>query len=184
MQSADLTAAQTELLAAWEEHTRCEFEAHDVEGTMATMTEGAHIINVPTLTGGVGLSEVRDFYTHYFIPQLPPDTETELVSRTVGSSQIVDELIFKFTHSISMAWMLPGIAPTHKHVAIPLVVIIGFKKSKVISEHIYWDQASVLKQLGLLTESSLPIAGGDSAEKIINPQGIASNQLIQRLHER
>lgn len=177
--NASLTSAQQKLLLSWEEHTRCEFETHDVEGTMATMANDAHLINVPVMTGGVGLAEIREFYGQYFIPQLPADTETTLISRTIGNTQIVDELIFKFTHNIKMDWMLPGVAPTNKRVEIALVVIIAFNDDKVAHEHIYWDQASVLAQIGLIDIKSLPITGIESAEKIANPQSHASNKLIK-----
>src|SRR3990167_6028325 len=108
------------------------------------------------------------------------DTETILISRTIGETQIVDELIFKFTHDIVMDWMLPGIAPTGKKVAIALVAIVGFQSGKVSHEHIYWDQASVLVQLGLIDAKKLPVVGVEGAEKIKNPNKHASNQLINR----
>lgn len=177
-----LTPAQQEMVAIWEEHTRCEFESRSVEGTMRTMAEGAHVNHVPVLTGGVGLDEVKDFYETQFIPQMPPGTETVPVSRTVRNDQIVDEIIFKFTHSIAMDWMLPGIAPTNKAVEIPLVVIIGFRDGKVAHEHIYWDQASVLVQLGLLDAQSLPVAGRETAHKILDPASEPSNTIIARAH--
>lgn len=176
-----MTPAQQKLLAAWEEHTRCEFEAQDVDGTMATMAdlhENVHLTNIATLAGGVGHDEVRHFYTNYFIPCLPPDTETQLISRTIGDTQIVDELIFKFTHTISMPWMLPGVAPTNKRVEVPLVVIIGFKDDKVAHEHIYWDQASVLVQVGLLDPKKLPVVGAESARKLAAPNACPSNKLL------
>lgn len=174
-----MTEHQAELLAGWEEHMRAEFEAHDVDATMKTMNTDPHLINIPTLTGGVGIEEVRFFYTNYFVTQLPDDTETELVSRTIGDTQIVDELVFKFTHSISMPWILPNIEPTHKRVEIPLVVIIGFDGTQVCHEHIFWDQASVLVQVGLLEKGNLPINGIEAAQKLLNPNALPSNQLVK-----
>ena len=156
-----------------------EFATKDVDATMATMIDGAHVNHVPTMTGGTGLAAVREFYTRHFIPEMPADTETQLVSRTVGASQVVDELIFKFTHTCKMDWILPGIAPTGKRVEVGLVAIVGIKDGKVVKEHIYWDQASVLVQLGLLDASKLPIAGIETANKILNPD-LPSNTLIHR----
>ena len=176
----ELTPAQQEMVAIWEEHMACEFETQSVENTMRTMVEGAHVNHVPVLTGGVGLAEVKNFYETHFIPQMPPDTDITLVSRTVGNDQIVDEVIFKFTHSIAMDWMLPGITPTNKQVEIPLVAIIGFRDGKVSHEHIYWDQASVLVQLGLLDAGSLPVAGRETAKKILDPTSEPSNRIIAR----
>ncbi len=165
-EAISLTPRQQKLCALWEAHTQAEFVAHSVEETMATMCEGAHLINIPVMTGGVGLTEVREFYAKKFIPNLPEDIETVLISRTIGESQIVDELILKFTHTVSMPWMLPGIAPTGQRVEVPLVVIIGFKSDKVSHEHIYWDQASVLVQTGLLDASKLPVVGIESATHV------------------
>src|SRR5437868_6830601 len=107
--SGSLTPKQQKLLTIWEEHLRCEFVSKDVNGTMETMIEKAHVNHVPTMTGGEGYHEIREFYAQSFISQMPPDTETVLISRTIGENQIVDELIFKFTHSVTMDWMLPGI---------------------------------------------------------------------------
>ena len=161
-----LTPAQQKLCDLWEKHTRHEFVDKSVDATMETMIEGAYVNNVPTMMGGEGLAGVRNFYTHVFIPTLPPDTETVLISRTVGKTQIVDELIFKFTHTIAMEWMLPGVKPTGKPVEVALVVIVGFREGKISHEHIYWDQASILVQLGLLDKMSLPVAGVESARKM------------------
>ena len=173
-----LSPEQQILNDAWEEHLRCEFVSKDVDGTMATMIEGGHVNHVPTMTGGVGLPEIRYFYSHYFIPQMPPDAENQLISRTIGENQIVEELVFKFTHTVPMAWMLPGVEPTGKRVEVPLVVIIGFREGKVQHEHIYWDQASVLLQLGLIESDKLPIVGADSARKVVEPSALPSNSLI------
>ena len=161
-----MNARQKQLLALWNQHTEAEFLRHDVNETMSTMTDNPHVHNVPVVIGGEGEKGVRDFYQHRFIHHLPPDTETELLSRIIGEEHIVDELIFKFTHTIPMPWMLPGIAPTHKRVEIPLVAIIGFKNDKVATEHIYWDQASVLVQIGLLDSRTLPVKGIECAMKL------------------
>jgi carboxymethylenebutenolidase len=177
-----LTPAQQALVKMWEEHTKAEFETKSTEDTLKTMIPGAHVNHVPVLTGGVGLEKVGDFYSRYFIPQMPPDTELTPISRTVGADQIVDEMIFKFTHTIPMAWMLPGIAPTGMKVEIPLVAIIKFQDGKVAHEHIYWDQASVLVQIGLLKSDKLPVAGIESARKVVDPTAVPSNALIERSH--
>jgi len=176
---SDMTPAQTQLLEVWEEHMASEFATQSVDDTMATMIEGAHINHIPTMTGGTGLDEIRDFYGTHFIPRIPPDTETVLVSRTVGVDQIVDEMIFKFTHTIEMDFMLPGIAPTGRAVEVPLVAIVGFREGKVSHEHIYWDQASVLVQIGLIDSDTLPVAGAETAHKVLDPS-LPSNTLITR----
>ena len=150
----------------WEEHTSHEFSTRDTEHTLATMVEDAYVNHVPVMTGGRGKAALREFYSRDFIPCMPPDTTLTPISRTVGADQLVDEMIFSFTHTREMPWMLPGVAPTHKRVEIPLVAIVGFRDGKLAHERIYWDQASVLKQIGLLTGDALPVCGAESAHKV------------------
>jgi carboxymethylenebutenolidase len=176
---ANLTAAQETLQQLWEEHVRHEFATHNTEETLATMVEDAYVNHIPVLTGGVGKDELREFYSKRFIPQMPPDTEMTPVSRTIGNDQLVDEMVFKFTHTSRMDWMLPGIAPTGKRVEVPLVAIVRFREGKLAHEHIYWDQASVLVQLGLLDAVTLPVAGIESARKALN-SSLPSNALMSR----
>ena len=160
-----LTAAQRALCELWEEHLRCEFATQNTEQTLATMTENAYVNHIPVLTGGVGRDQLREFYSQRFIPQMPPDTVTIPVSRTIGTDRLVDEMIFKFTHTVRMDWMLPGVPPTGRRVEVPLVVVVHFREGKLAHEHIYWDQASVLTQIGLLDATRLPVAGVESAER-------------------
>src|SRR6266566_5136079 len=163
--NTNLIPAQERLSQLWEDHVRYEFSTRNTEDTLATMVEDAYVNHIPVLTGGSGRDELREFYSKRFIPQMPPDTEMTPVSRTIGEDQIVDEMIFKFTHTIPMDWMLPGTPPTGKPVEVPLVAIVRFRDGKLAHEHIYWDQASVLVQLGLLNPAALPVAGIESARK-------------------
>jgi carboxymethylenebutenolidase len=156
-----------DLARLWEEHTAHEFSTRDTEATLATMVDDAHVNHVPVMTGGYGKDQLRAFYSRDFIPSMPPDTTLTPISRTVGENQLVDEMIFSFTHTQDMPWMLPGVAPTHKHVEIPLVAIVGFRDGKLAHERIYWDQASVLKQIGLLPGDSLPVYGAETARKVV-----------------
>ena len=159
---------QPDLSRLWEEHTNHEFVTHDTESTLATMVEDAYVNHIPVMTGGFGKSALREFYSRQFIPTMPPDTTLTPVSRTVGENQLVDEMIFSFTHSQEMPWMLPGIAPTNRRVEIPLVAIVRFRDGKLAHEHIYWDQASVLKQIGLLDDAALPVYGVETARKVLD----------------
>ncbi len=157
------------LEAIWAEHIEHEFSTRSTEDTLATMVEDAYVNHIPVLTGGVGKAQLREFYSKHFIPHMPPDTTLTPISRTIGDQQIVDEMIFRFTHTIEMDWMLPGVAPTGKRVEVPLVAIVRLRGDKLAHEHIYWDQASVLVQLGLIDASKLPVAGVESAQKAEDP---------------
>jgi carboxymethylenebutenolidase len=150
----------------WEEHCKQEFATRDVEATLDTMVDDAYVNHIPVLTGGVGKPALRTFYARDFIPSMPPDTALTPLSRTVGQDQLVDEMIFSFTHTQEMPWMLPGVAPTGKRVEIALVAIVKFRGGKLEHEHIYWDQASVLKQIGLLTDETLPVRGVETASRV------------------
>src|SRR5579864_3069331 len=176
---ARLSREQQTLNDLWEEHLRHEFATHDTKATLETMVPDAYVNHIPVLTGGVGKEQLREFYSRHFIPKMPPDTEIVPISRTIGTERLVDEMVFRFTHTIEMDWMLPGIAPTGKRVECPLVVIVHFRDGKLSNEHIYWDQASVLVQLGLLDVAKLPVAGAETAKKLANPS-LPSNRLIER----
>jgi carboxymethylenebutenolidase len=156
-----------DLSELWQEHTAHEFSTKDTEATLATMVEDAYVNHIPVMTGGYGKDQLRAFYSHDFIPRMPPDTTLTPVSRTIGTDQLVDEMIFSFTHSQEMPWMLPGVPPTYKRVEIALVAIVKFRDGKLAHEHIYWDQASVLKQIGLLTDPALPVFGVETARKVL-----------------
>ena len=175
-----LTPAQQLLNELWEEHVRDEFATRDTEATLATMVPDAYVNHVPVMTGGVGREALREFYSRRFIPKMPPDTDIVPVSRTIGTDRLVDEMIFRFTHTVEMEWMLPGVPHTGRRVEIPLVVVIHFRDGKLAHEHIYWDQASVLVQLGLLDAKTLPVAGAESAAKVLDPTR-PSNALMQRV---
>ena len=171
--------AQNDLVALWEAHCRHEFETRDVDATMATMVHAPYVNHIPTMTGGVGHDQLKRFYKYHFIGGNPPDTALTPVSRTVGEDQLVDEMIFSFTHTSEIDWMLPGVAPTGRKVEVPLVAIVKFRDGKVAHEHIYWDQASVLVQIGLLDPAGLPVAGMATAKKVAD-KGLPSNALMKK----
>ena len=158
--------AKPSLEQLWEEHTKHEFATRDTQSTLDTMVDDAYVNHVPVMTGGRGKEALRSFYSRDFIPCMPPDTTLTPVSRTVGEDQLVDEMIFSFTHTQEMPWMLPGIAPTNRRVEIALVAIVRFREGKLKHEHIYWDQASVLKQIGLISDPKLPVFGVETAERV------------------
>lgn len=160
---------QQEMIDLFQKHVNAEL-AGDLETTMATMNDNPHLNHVPTMAGGVGRDGVRAFYRDHLVGKFfPPDMKMTPVSRTVGESQIVEELFISFTHTMAMDWLLPGVAPTGKPVKLAVAVIVGFKDGKISHEHIYWDQASVLAQIGLLDPKGLPVSGADVALKVLDP---------------
>lgn len=166
-----------DLSALWDRHCEYEFGRRDVDATMSTMVAQPYVNHVPTMTGGVGHDDLKRFYKYHFVDSNPPDTRLIPISRTVGSSQVVDEMLFCFTHTCEIDWMLPGVPPTGKAVEIPLVAIIRFRGDKLCHEHIYWDQASVLAQIGAIDPAGLPIAGVETARKLVD-ETLPSNTLM------
>jgi carboxymethylenebutenolidase len=171
-----------DLGALWEKHTMYEFGTRDVAATMKTMVSSPYVNHIPTMTGGVGAAELARFYANHFIPKCPKDTKLVPISRTIGADRLVDEMLFCFTHDIEIDWMLPGTKPTGKYVEVPLVAIVNFRGDKLYHEHIYWDQASVLVQIGLIDPMNLPVAGIATAKKLVD-QTLPSNTLMRSWKE-
>jgi carboxymethylenebutenolidase len=161
-----MTPEQT--AAAWAEHCRCEFELRDVDATLDTMTEDAHLLNIPTGHGGTGQNGVRRFYTDEFIGTFPDDIAVDSLGLTAGDTRIAEEVVMSFTHDREMPWILPGVGPTGRKVVSPMVAVVGFRDGKVRFEHIWWDQAALLAQLGLLDPARLPVVGAEQAPSIAN----------------
>jgi carboxymethylenebutenolidase len=133
-----------------DEHLAAEFAARDIDATIATMTPDPYLNHVPVLTGGVGWTEVYRFYKNHFIPNWPQDTQSRSVARTIGDGRVVDELVVTYTHDREMDAIIPGVAPTGRPVELPHAVVVGFEDGRVAHEHIYWNHASALRQIGLL----------------------------------
>jgi len=171
-----------DLSALWDQHCYQEFAARDVAATMKTMVDNPYVNHIPTMTGGVGAKELARFYQHHFVNGNPADTKLVPISRTVGADRVVDEMLFCFTHDREIDWMLPGVAPTGKYVEVPLVAIVCFRGNKLYHEHIYWDQASVLAQVGLIDKNSLPVAGAEQGTKLLD-ETQPSNTLMKRWAE-
>ena len=173
---------QYDLASLWEKHCEHEFVTRDVEATMKTMVAEPYVNHIPVMTGGVGQQALSRFYKHHFIPKCPEDTKLVPISRTIGPDRLVDEMLFCFTHSLEIDWMLPGIPATGRYVEVPLVAIVNFRGDKLYHEHIYWDQASVLVQIGLLDPNGLPVTGAAQAKKLLD-ETLPSNTLMKRWAE-
>jgi carboxymethylenebutenolidase len=164
-----MSPTQQAMLDTFQQHMTAELTG-DLEATMDTMTDNPHLNHVPVMTGGVGREGVRQFYRNHLVGKFfPPDVEIVTVSRTISADQLVDEIVLKFTHTMPIDWLLPGVPPTGKPVEIAGVVIVKFEDGKIAHEHIYWDQASVLVQVGLLDPIGLPVSGSESARKVLDP---------------
>jgi carboxymethylenebutenolidase len=170
---------QKAMLRAWEAHTAAEFVTRDVDATMRTMTDNPTVLHLPTGMGAIGFDGVRNFYRQWFVGRNAADMSIESVSQTIGDTSIVDEMLITFTHDIEIPWILPAVAPTGKQVRIPVIGIVGFEGTAIASERIYWDQAAVLAQVGLLdsaTVKRLPIIAAPAG--LLNGS-VATNQLAQ-----
>ncbi len=164
-----LSEQQQQMVALFERHVGAELEGN-LEVTMDTMSDHPHLNHVPTRAGGYGRAAVHAFYRDHLVGRFfPPDVKMEGISRTVGESSIVEEIYISFTHTAVVDWLLPGVPPTGKPVELVVAVVVGFKDGKVSHEHIYWDQASVLVQVGLLDPTGLPVGGVEVARRVKEP---------------
>src|SRR5215813_6415173 len=173
---ANKPEASSDLGALFDAHIKREFVDRDVEATMQTMVPEPYVYNIPSMTGGFGSQGVRRFYSEHFVSQIPKDAKVTPISRTIGKDQVVDELIVSFTHDTQWDYLLPGIPPTGKRVELPHVVVMKFENGKIAHEHVWWDQASLLVQVGLLDPANLPVAGVEQARKLL--------QIVQRHKEQ
>jgi carboxymethylenebutenolidase len=173
------TPEQQALNDAWDAHIRSEFGMHSADDAIDTMVAHPRVNQVPVMTGGEGRAQLFEFYAKHFLPQIPPDTEITPVSRTIGQGRLVDEMLVRFTHSIPMMWLLPGIPPTGKKVEVALVVVVQFEGTKLAEERLYWDHASLLVQLGLIDPKGLPVVGVEGPRSVLD-RSIPLNHLIDR----
>jgi len=179
---------QVDLEEVWENHLALEFATKDVDATMKTMVPEPYVNHIPTLTGGIGYNDLHRFYKDFFIPGNPPSLLIRLLSRTVGTDRVVDEMYVHFKHTQEIPWMLPGVTPTNKEVEVALVSVVCIRGGKLYHEHIYWDQATVLVQTGLLDPQlvpskkmarRLPVVDAAGARKVLDEKSVRSNELIE-----
>ncbi len=164
-----LSAEQQAMVALFQQHVGAEL-AGDLDTTLNTMNDNPHLNHIPLMAGGVGREGVRAFYRDHLVGKFfPSDVKMTSVSSTVGIDQIVEEIYISFTHTAEIDWLLPGVPPTGKFVEMAVAVVVGFKDGKISHEHIYWDQAGVLVQVGLLNPAGLPVCGAESARKVLDP---------------
>jgi carboxymethylenebutenolidase len=165
------------LAGLFAEHLHLEFVEKDAHATMKTMVDEPYVNHIPTRTGGVGHDLLKRFYKYHFIPTQPDNRQNTLISETVGADTVVLEILVRFTHDKKMDHMIPGVEPTGKRVELPVVVVASFRGDKLYNEHIYWDQASLLTQIGALEQGDLPISGAVAAHKL-EDMSLPSNELM------
>ncbi|EWG44812.1 carboxymethylenebutenolidase [Fusarium verticillioides 7600] len=185
-----------DLEVIWDEHTYWEFENRSVENTMSTMVQEPYVNHVPTMTGGIGREKLTAFYRDHFIFQNPPDTETYLISRSLGIDRVIDEFLFICTHHSQIDWLAPGIPPTGRKLEVPFTAVVNIRGDRLYHEHIGWDQGTVLAQLGLMPsylpyphplpnsqgqeklEYRVPVAGVETANKMRDKEAVESNEMF------
>jgi carboxymethylenebutenolidase len=177
--SESLASAEKAITSLWDKHLESEFAHKSPEEALATMTDNPRVTIVPTMVGGRGTEELRAFYARHFLNQLPPDLEVTSVSRTIGSTRVVDELIVKFTHTVQMDWVLPGVPPTGKYIEFAMVVVVYTENGRIAAENLYWDTATIMRQAGLITDPKLPIRGAEHARNMLSHTA-PLNELIHR----
>jgi carboxymethylenebutenolidase len=161
-----LTPDQETMLATWQQHTYAEFVLKDADAALATMTENPYVLAIPCGIGATGRIGVREFYANHFLPKIPSDLELTSLWQTFGNDRLVEEMVMRFTHSIAMDWMLPGLPATGRRVEFALVGVIQFAAGRVAGERLYWDQATLLSQLGALDHPAA-VAGVGSAAQLL-----------------
>src|SRR5215469_6321505 len=162
----DLTSDQQTMLVTWQQHTYAEFVLKDADAALATMAENPYVFMISSGTLRVGRAAVREFYADHFLPQIPPDLEITSLTQTFGNDRLVEEMVVRFTHSLEMDWILPGLRPTRRTAEFVLAGVIQFEGGKVAHEHLYWDQATLLSQMGVL-DNPLAAGGVDSAQRLL-----------------
>jgi carboxymethylenebutenolidase len=177
LEAAMKADAGFDLGAVFDAHMSAEFELRDADKAMETMTDAPSLTHVPVVTGARGKDALRDFYRDHFVGKWPSDLSVERISRTTTDNMVIDEFIVRFTHDIVMDAILPGLAPTGRRVELPHVAVVGFENGKIAFERIYWDQGSMLVQLGLIDVDRLPLVGSQQAAALLH-EDYPRNELI------
>jgi carboxymethylenebutenolidase len=162
----DLASARQTLSSVWQQHTHAEFVLKDADAALATMVDEPYVLCIPSGTGGAGRAEVHDYYARQFLPKIPPDLELIPLSQVFGGDRLVEEFVVRFTHTLAMDWMLPGVVPTGRKVEFAMAAVVGFRDGRISHEHLHWDQTAVLSQLALL-DHPVARAGVTSAARLL-----------------
>ena len=161
------------LLEVWRQHNYSEWVMKDAAAALTTMSANPHVLMVPIAVGGQGREGVYNYYHNYFLAQLPADIRPVPISQVIQNDILAEEAVFHFTHDQVMDWMIPGVPATGRRVEVGVVAIVRFENGLIASEHLYWDHASVLAQLGVLDPRRVPVKGAESARTLLDWAGAA-----------
>jgi carboxymethylenebutenolidase len=173
---SNLTGSQQALLDVWQQHLYAEFALKDVDMALATMTDNPYVICVPVGKGGYGVEGVRQFYAQEFFRGMAADTKMTPVAQTIADAVLIDESVIAFTHDVPMEWILPGIAPTGRWVEFAMIAVISYANGKIASERLYWDQATLLAQLGVIDPATPSVCGPEAAQLLLDPAKLAAKR--------
>lgn len=140
--------AAQDLIRLWEQHVKGEFIDKDEDLSLATMTEDASVLHIPSQSGATGKAALKLYYRDMFIPSIPDQWQHTTTKRVVTGNTLVEEATVRLVHTRQMDWFLPGLPPTRKPIEVQLVIVVEFQHGKMSAERIYWDQAAVLRQIG------------------------------------
>jgi carboxymethylenebutenolidase len=163
---------EADMVALWDQHTYYEFALKNAGLAVSTMVDDARVMHLPTMSGASGKEQLRRYYADVFIPAIPDGTVQELICRSLGTASIVDEAILVFPHDREIPFLAPGVKPTGRTLEVPFVVVVRFRDQLMESERLYWDQAAVLAQLGLVTAGELPLASASDVVAYLRKQAV------------
>jgi carboxymethylenebutenolidase len=149
-----------DLEQVWDAHQQALIQRRDLQGALAQLAAEPAITHIPAMTGGTGRLAVERFYADQFLPYLPPDLTLRRISRTVDRWRLVDETTVSFTHDRELPWLLPGAEPTFRRAEVLAIAVVGFDRTRIRSQRMLWDHATLAGQLGLANHITAPAATG------------------------
>ena len=138
-----------DLEQAWEAHRHALLHSRDLQAALAPLAAEPAITHIPAMTGASGRQAVERFYADQFLPHVPDDLTLSRISRTVDRWRLVDETTVSFTHDRELPWLLPGVEPTFRRAEVLAIAVVGFDRTRIRSQRVLWDHATLLGQLGL-----------------------------------
>jgi carboxymethylenebutenolidase len=144
----------------WDAHQQALIQRRDLQAALAQLAAEPVITHIPAMTGGTGRQAVERFYADQFLPHLPADLTLRRISRTVDRWRLVDETTVSFTHDRELPWLLPGAEPTFRRAEVLAIAVVGFDRTRIRSQRVLWDHATLAGQLGLANQITAPAATG------------------------